>query len=389
MSGTLEGSAIDDMRLRAKQLHADGHLSEAINVQMNLIRLAAPKAEILAEDYHWLGLMFFMLRDFPNAVAAFAYLQGLEPSFHSVAMNLGLSLVRCHRLDEGIAQLECAADRHEDDINRLDGLADAYWKKGDRIRARRYGERSLDIKDSQACAALRGFKLLKQHAPPFRQDHPGENVISFSLFGREEQYLVGAVRNVAASTELYPGWTCRFYCDDRVPDKIRAALQARGAQVVMMGRAKRQADGLFWRFLVADDPGVARFMVRDCDSVLNVRERDAVNDWLVSSRLFHVMRDNGSHTSLMLAGMWGGVGRALPPLPALLEGFSYDSVTESRIADQLFLGQIVWPVIKHNCLIHDSIYRNFNARDFPCGSDLVAGRHVGDNDFSIRRFIEN
>ncbi|HHJ16384.1 MAG TPA: hypothetical protein ENJ80_06770 [Gammaproteobacteria bacterium] len=98
------------------------------------------------------------------------------------------------------------------------------------------------------------------------------------------------------------------------------------------------------------------------------------------------MRDHGSHTALMLAGMWGGVARVLPPLSGLLEDFTFDPLTEGRTADQCFLERIVWPLIRKDCLIHDSIYRNFNARDFPPGSDLPAGRHVGDNDFAFRRF---
>jgi hypothetical protein len=34
--------------------------------------------------------------------------------------------------------------------------------------------------------------------------------------------------------------------------------------------------GMFWRFLVADDPTVDRFIIRDSDSRLNARERFAV-----------------------------------------------------------------------------------------------------------------
>ena len=63
--------------------------------------------------------------------------------------------------------------------------------------------------------------------------------------------------------------------------------------------------GLFWRFLVEDDPDVDIYLVRDADSVINVKERWAVADWLNSGKAFHVMRDNPQHSELMLAGMWG------------------------------------------------------------------------------------
>ncbi|HHJ16385.1 MAG TPA: hypothetical protein ENJ80_06775 [Gammaproteobacteria bacterium] len=82
---------------RARQLQAAGHLVEAINLQLNLIRRARHKGVVAAEYYHSLGVMFFAARDFPNAAAAFACVQRMDPGFHAVAMNLGLSLVRCRR----------------------------------------------------------------------------------------------------------------------------------------------------------------------------------------------------------------------------------------------------------------------------------------------------
>ena len=83
----------------------------------------------------------------------------------------------------------------------------------------------------------------------------------------------------------------------------------------------------------------------------------------------------------MLAGMWGGVAGVLPPLVQLLAGYEYNPITESRTADQKFLNRMVWPSIKDHCLIHDRIFRVLGARDFPVGSELAGGRHVGDNDF--------
>jgi hypothetical protein len=71
--------------------------------------------------------------------------------------------------------------------------------------------------------------------------------------------------------------------------------------------------------------------VRDADSVLNLRERLAVDDWLASGRWFHIMRDWWSHTDLVLAGMWGGVAGVLPPCAADGElSAQYHGNTEHR-----------------------------------------------------------
>jgi len=76
--------------------------------------------------------------------------------------------------------------------------------------------------------------------------------------------------------------------------------------------------------------GVACFLVRDCDSVINGRERAAVAEWLPGPQAFPVMRDHAAYTDLMLAGLWGGVPGHLPPMPLMLQGFSYRPGTESR-----------------------------------------------------------
>jgi hypothetical protein len=49
--------------------------------------------------------------------------------------------------------------------------------------------------------------------------------------------------------------------------------------------------GMLWRFTVAADPTVDRFIVRDVDSRLNYRERLAVEEWIQSGRPIHIMRD--------------------------------------------------------------------------------------------------
>ena len=99
------------------------------------------------------------------------------------------------------------------------------------------------------------------------------------------------------------------------------------------------------------------------------------------------MRDYCTHTDLILAGMWGGVSRVLPSITTLLSDFAYNPQTDSRIADQLFLGRVVWPMIKSSCLIHDSLYRNFSAKPFPPHSELPPGRHVGDNAFAFQQAV--
>jgi tetratricopeptide (TPR) repeat protein len=384
MSQPSTTNPLDPLRAKARELHIAGRLMEAIQLQVQVVNTAVQTGEAQAEDYHRLGVMLFAVKDFRAAASAFEMTRKRQPDFPDVAANLGLCLILTERPQEAIPYLLEALKERPDSLDVIDGLAHAYGKLGDTENSRTYGEKSLLTKDSRAQAPPPGFQLPIQTAPPFRIDRPQDNVIAFSLFGNNERYTRGAVKNAVIATGLYPGWRCRFYCDDSVPAATRTALLEAGAEVKMMNRPPRFSDGLFWRFLVLDDPTVVRFMSRDCDSVMNIRERRAVDEWLASGKLYHMIRDNPAHTDLVLAGLWGGVARMLPPIPQLVQGFSYNPVTESRTADQLFLGRVVWPLIKGNCCIHDSVFRVFGAKDFPAGAELPPGRHVGDNDAAFK-----
>ena len=70
----------------------------------------------------------------------------------------------------------------------------------------------------------------------------------------------------------------RVYLDRTVPKAVVAQLEALGAQLKWMDDASMSGGigGMFWRFLVAADRDVDRFIIRDSDSRLNPRERCAI-----------------------------------------------------------------------------------------------------------------
>ncbi len=373
---------VDEQRQQAWTLHLAGQLESALRHQIALVNAAVRCQHVQAQDYHRLGVMFFTLRHFAGATSAFAKVQQMDPSYPYVAQNLGLSLIRSGQVAAALPPLLQAVQQDPDNLDILAGLADAYTKLGDAPTGQDYGKRILLIKDQHAQAPIHTLRLTS--IPPLQLEDPARNIIAFSLFGTHPMYLEGAITNATIAKGLYPGWRCRFYCDDTVPTATRAALVKTGSQVILMPRAQRLADGLFWRFYVMEDPDVTRFLIRDCDSLLTIRERRAVDEWLASDRPFHIMRDHPSHVDLILAGLWGGLTGVLPTLTQLLKGFSYNSATQSRHADQLFLGRVVWPLIKDYCLIHDSVYTMFGSYPFPLGADLPPHRHVGDTDAAFQ-----
>ena len=62
---------------------------------------------------------------------------------------------------------------------------------------------------------------------------------------------------------------------------------------------------MLWRFFPTLDSQVDIFMSRDLDSIVKLREVEAVEEWLQSGKSLHVMRDNTHHKVDMLGGLWG------------------------------------------------------------------------------------
>ncbi|MFD0917931.1 hypothetical protein ACFQ14_16115 [Pseudahrensia aquimaris] len=248
-----------------------------------------------------------------------------------------------------------------------------------------FGAESLRIKDALQKPS---FDLAARDRPIFDFDRKNANVISFSLFGTKPRYLKVAIENARACPNVFPGWTCRFYVDKSVPTETLQQLAAAGSQIHIIPKMHdpKSGSGLFWRFLVASDPNVDFFMVRDADSLISVREKCAVDEWVESDCDFHVLRDFYSHSELMLAGLWGGVGGRIADIAELINTYT-KSKKPNRLGvhnhDQLFLRGVIWPSVKMSLMQHDSVFGSQlkfpNVRNFPNVGRLHPKRHVGQN----------
>ncbi|HAV4539499.1 TPA: tetratricopeptide repeat protein [Acinetobacter baumannii] len=217
------------------------------------------------------------------------------------------------------------------------------------------------------------------HKPVPFSSNPQENIIAFSLFGANPRYCETSILNTKLAQEIYPEWTCRYYVDESVPELVQQRLQANGAQVVHVSPTQKQLSGLFWRFLVMDDPVVKRFLVRDADSIVSYREKAAVDAWLKSDQWFHLMRDSYSHTELILAGMWGGCTGIFHNIEAHIRDYvATGRYPDNRVIDQHYLRYCIWPTLKQSVLVNDSQQFDENSADFPV-YDLTSMQNDQDN----------
>jgi hypothetical protein len=176
------------------------------------------------------------------------------------------------------------------------------------------------------------------------------HLITFSLFGDNPLYCVGAVENARLAKEIYPDWTARFYVAQDVPSTYITAIKEYGAEIVHC-EMNNSYDGLNWRFRPLNEPDVDYWISRDADSRLSWRERNAVDEWLDSDKSAHLLRDCHNHGYTIMAGMFG-INNKL--FHSRYGSLNLDNDNANlRDADQTLLNDKLWPLIKHDHLCHD------------------------------------
>jgi hypothetical protein len=206
-----------------------------------------------------------------------------------------------------------------------------------------------------------------------------KRVITFSLWGNNPTYTIGAVRNAEQAIRIYPDFECWFYIHEpSVPKEIVQKLRTfNHVTVILRSGDLNTLKPLMWRFEAIDDPEVEIMMSRDTDTRIWLREQLAVKEWINSGAPFHIMRDHMWHGTQILAGMFGT--RKLPEMPSWHAVF--DKVQQiGRDYDQTFLRNVVYPLVKDRAIIHASFHKyEQHAKPFPipfCPEFKFVGEYV-------------
>jgi len=214
------------------------------------------------------------------------------------------------------------------------------------------------------------------------------NIISFSLWGDNPIYTIGAIKNIDLTKVFLSEWTCRFYIDSTVPKEIVKRLEL-DSEVIMCPDSDGFY-GLFWRFYPLFDKSADRFIVRDCDSRISVRDQIAVNQWIDSNKPFHIVRDHPYHGTEVLGGTFGAVPGKLNfdsnTIPNFLSSININIHPRGRYfdTDQQFLRNVVWPTIKDISCVHDSYFTyNSNALKLPNTVNQFIGQKFNEVDSII------
>ncbi|KAL9646057.1 hypothetical protein ABK040_007937 [Willaertia magna] len=219
-----------------------------------------------------------------------------------------------------------------------------------------------------------------------KKNNDEKRVVSFGLYGNKPIYLIGALRNVELIHALLPNWIPRFYHDNTVPSETLNQLKEMGAELFNQSISTSET--------IDDSNGnntlikVDRYIVRDVDSRISVREVKAIEEWIESDFPIHSMRDHPNHNYPFNGGMWGAIKGAIIPdnnkgngrKNSMKEKIIQWEYKDEYIGDMDFLRFMIYPTLKRKgnmILSHDSYNcENWvNSRPFP--TRRIMKEHVG------------
>lgn len=176
--------------------------------------------------------------------------------------------------------------------------------------------------------------------------------IAFSLWGDKYKYTEGMLKNIHLAAEHYPGWTVDIWHDSSVPKKTLRTLG--DFPNVKLRKGEGSIVPVSWRFLSECYHDVTIF--RDADSRITQREAAAVNEWVESGNVLHIMRDHPHHGYPILGGMWG-IRREFINMP--LEILDWQSKKGIKVtAESAFYDKSSWGMVDMDFL-RDIIYPKF------------------------------
>lgn len=191
-------------------------------------------------------------------------------------------------------------------------------------------------------------------------------LFSFSLQGQEPKYVKGVQANLDAITNYFGNTAVMRVYGDYLPP-----LDTKDRCMIDWIRRdpKKDLSCHFWRFLAAVDARFDYVCIRDIDSVVSIREYNALLDWFKSGKHYHCMRDHHWHAQApnpVQGGLWGLIPKYAPPnFETLLDWWLRYKGPFKRYSDMWFLNRYIYPHILHNGIQHDGCGSRWGGIPFP------------------------
>lgn len=215
------------------------------------------------------------------------------------------------------------------------------------------------------------------------------NIFSFSLYGTDQKYLHGIIRNSEFIQNCMPDWNMRVYCGSDVPNYVVKTLLQNGCEVKIWEPSWHD-NGMFWRYLPLGEEGIEYLAFRDADSRLNSRDIACLIEWVNSDFPVHIIRDHPFHQTPILGGLWGVRNSQI----SVVHFWELARDFPNRFGeDQRFLSKFVYPTVSKHALIHDGFFA-FETRSKSTIQPSQTFDYMGESysedetsDLSLRRII--
>lgn len=181
------------------------------------------------------------------------------------------------------------------------------------------------------------------------------------------------IENVLLAKEIYKDWKVRIHYNDTVPTKVVEWLGTQDNVIMVHHKGcDSLASNMFWRFYDLFIPDSV-ILIRDADSRLSLYEKSMVDEWLNSSKDFHVIRGHPHHKVPILGGTCGcrnnlleyihvasgtnsinASPRSFTPSVSFLNWYINNLPDEKNRynADQKFLFHYVYPIVANSLFVH-------------------------------------
>lgn len=203
-----------------------------------------------------------------------------------------------------------------------------------------------------------------------------QHVISVSAYSSDKDNInlknniwIYIIEFLNEAKYFYPNWRVRIYYHN-INKTINELIKIENIyknvdfcdvyNIPLLGNIHSFMSGRIHRFIPIADRFVDILMSRDIDSPILKREVISVNQWLLSNKLYHIMRDHQFHSDVILAGLWAFkiyfnktiTNQLIKPLLTK----SIINCYQSNNSDQIFLFNFIWPIVKEQSLQHDSFH---------------------------------
>ena len=179
------------------------------------------------------------------------------------------------------------------------------------------------------------------------------NVFSLCLFGSQEKYWKGLLKNIELIQQKFTDWETWVYLGDNIPAFVLQTLQT-NPSVQCIPTGQQGMINKVYRFFPIDSPNVDICIIRDTDSRIYVRDEVCIREFLKSPHQFHIIRDHPNHFHKIMAGMFGIKKGALnESIQQLYANWKNEHFKNDFWDDTHFLTHVIYPRVVLQSLIHD------------------------------------